>query len=54
MNKLVDEYNNNYQCSTGKKSIYADCSVLTEEIELSHKATKYKVEESGLLGIRNI
>ena len=40
LNKLVDEYNNTYQGSNGKKSIHADYQALTEETELSHKATK--------------
>ena len=46
LNKLVDEYNNIYHCSIGKKSIYADYSALTEETELSHKATKFKAGDS--------
>ena len=54
LNKLVDEYNNTYHCSIGKNSIHADYSALTEEIDLSHKATTYKVGESGLLSTRNI
>ena len=31
LNKLVDEYNNNYHRSIGKKSIDADYYVLTEK-----------------------
>ena len=50
---LVDEYNNNYHRSIGKKSIHADYSVLTEEIELSHKLLILNlVTESRLLKIR--
>ena len=43
LKKLVDEYNNNYNCSTGKKSIHADCYTLTEKSESSHKAPESKV-----------
>ena len=43
LKKLVDEYNNNYNCSTGKKSIHADCYTLTEKFESSHKAPESKV-----------
>ena len=45
MNNLVDEYNNTYHLSSGGKPIYADYSALTREIESSHKAPKFKVEE---------
>ena len=51
-NKLVDEYNNNYHCSTGEKPIHADYSTLSEEMESSHKATKFKVVASGLHSIK--
>ena len=40
LNKLVDEYNNTYHCSIGKKPIDADYSALTES---SQKAPKFKV-----------
>ena len=43
LNKLVDEYNDTYHCFDDKKPIHADYSFLTEEIELSHKAPKFKV-----------
>ena len=44
MNKLVNEYNDNtYRHSIGKKGTDADYSVLTEEIEWSHKVPKLKV-----------
>ena len=36
LNKLVDKYNNSYHSSIGKKSIYANYSALTEEIETNH------------------
>ena len=36
LNKLVDKYNNSYHTCFGKKSIYADYSALTEEIETNH------------------
>ena len=41
LNKLVDNYNNNYH-SLGKKPINADYSVLSEKIETNPKATKFK------------
>ena len=43
LNKLVEECNNTYHCCIGKKPIYADYSALSEEIELRHKAPKFKV-----------
>ena len=43
MNELIDEYNNTYHRSIGKKSIDADYSALTEKIESSHEAYKFKV-----------
>ena len=43
LNKLVDEYNNTYHCSTGKKPIHADYSSLSKKIELNHKSPKFKV-----------
>ena len=43
MNKLVDEYNNSYHHSIGKKHVHADYSSLTEKSELSYKTTKYTV-----------
>ena len=45
MNNLVDEYNNTYHRSSGRKPIYADYSALTVEIESSHKAPKFNIEE---------
>ena len=41
--KLRDEYNNTCHCSLDEKPIDADYSALTEEIELSYKAPKFKV-----------
>ena len=35
LNELVDEYNNTYNYSIGKKLIQADYSALTEEIKTS-------------------
>ena len=43
LNKLVDEYNNSYYRSIDKKSVGADYSAFTEEIESIHKAPKFKV-----------
>ena len=45
LNKLVDEYNNTYHRSSGKKPRHADYSALIEEIDTSHKASKFKVGE---------
>ena len=45
MNKLVDQYNDNYHHSITKKSINADCSVLTEKIETNAEAPKFKVDD---------
>ena len=43
LNKLVDEYNNTFHRSIGKKATYADYSALPEEFESNHKAPKFKV-----------
>ena len=43
LNELVDEYNNTYHCSVGKKPIHADYFALTKEIELSQKSPKFEV-----------
>ena len=44
--KLVNEYNNTYHHSVGKKPIHAaDYSPLTEKIEWSHKASKLNVSD---------
>ena len=45
LNKLVDQYDNNYQYSINKKPINADSSALTEKIETNHKAPKFKVND---------
>ena len=42
-NKLVDECNNTYHGSIDEKSIHADYFALTEEIESTHKAPKFKI-----------
>ena len=47
MNNLVDEYNNTYRRSSGRKPINGDYSDLTGEIESGHKAPKFKVGEKG-------
>ena len=41
LNKLVDEYNNTYHNSIGKKSIHADSPALSEEFEWCLKAPKF-------------
>ena len=43
MHNLVDENNKPYHRLIGKKSVDADYSALTEEIESSHKAPNFKV-----------
>ena len=43
LNKLLDQYNNTYHHSIGKKPIDPDFSVLTEEIESNYKAPKFKI-----------
>ena len=43
LNKLVDEYNTTYRCSIGENPADVDYSGLTEKIELTHKAPKFKV-----------
>ena len=43
LNILVNQYNNNYRHSIGKKLVNAEYSVLTEKIETNPKASKLKV-----------
>ena len=43
LNKLVDQYNNTYHHSIGKKRINGDYSVLTEKIQTNPKAPESKV-----------
>ena len=45
LNKLVDEYNNSYHQSIHKNPIDADYSSLTEKVESSNKAPKFKVDD---------
>ena len=45
LNKLADEYNNSYHHPIDKKSVDADYSTLTEEIESIQKAPKLKVRD---------
>ena len=54
MNKLVDQYNNNYHRSIGKKPIDTDYSALTKEIESSYKVPKFKVRDTVRITIRSI
>ena len=42
LNKLVDQYNNTYTHSIGKKPINADHSVLTKKFDTNSKASKFK------------
>ena len=44
-NKLVDEYNNSYHRSIDKKLTVADCSDVTEKLQSSLKATKFKIRD---------
>ena len=43
INKLIDEYNNTYHYSVGKKTCYANYSSLTEDIGTNPQAPKFKV-----------
>ena len=45
MNKLVDQYNNNYHHSFNKKTINADYSALAKKIETNPKVIKFKVND---------
>ena len=45
MNELVDQYNNTYHHSNNKKPVNVDYSALTEKIETSHKAPKFKLND---------
>ena len=42
MNKLVNQCNNTYHRTSGKKPVNVDHSALTENIESSDKAPKFK------------
>ena len=44
-NKLVDEYNNSYHRSIDKKLTVTDCSDVTEKLQSSLKATKFKIRD---------
>ena len=53
LNKLVDQYNNNYHHSIGKKPSNADYTVLTKKNQTDPKAQSLKLMiESELLSIR--
>ena len=43
LNKLVDEYNNTYDHSVGRKPVDVDYSALAEERETNPKSPKFKV-----------
>ena len=49
LNKLVDQYNNNYHHSINKKPINVDYSTLTEKIKTNHKAPKFKVNDRVII-----
>ena len=52
LNKLVDEYNNSYHYSFDKEPIIVIFFVLSEEIESSHQALKFKASDrSGQLSL---
>ena len=46
MNKVVDKYNNTYHRFIGKKSVDANFSVLTKEIEANPKLPKFKIGDT--------
>ena len=55
LNKLVDECNNTYCHSIGKKSINAYYYALAEEIETNLKASKFKVgDRVRIINYKNI
>ena len=45
LNKLVDQYNNTYHHSIGKKPINANYSALTKKIETNPKAYRFRVTD---------
>ena len=45
MNKLADQYNNNYHHSFNKKTINADYSALAKKIKTNPKVIKFKVND---------
>ena len=45
MNKVVDECNNTYHGSIGKKHVNADYSALTKEMEMNPKSSKFKADD---------
>ena len=49
LNKLVDQYNNNYHYSVNEKSINTDYSAMTEKIQSNPKAPKFKVNNRILI-----
>ena len=46
-NKLVDQCNNTYHHSLGKKAINAGYSAFTEKVETNSKAPKFKVNDKS-------
>ena len=53
-NKLVDEHNNTYHRSIGKKNIDSDYSDLTEELETNPEPPTFKVGDSVRITNYNI
>ena len=49
LNKLVNQHNNTYHHSINKRPINADYSALTENIESSPKAPKFKVNDRVII-----
>ena len=46
LNKLVEEYNNNYHHSIGKKPVDTDYStIFNEDIKMNPKAPNFKVDD---------
>ena len=55
LNKLADQYNNNYHQSIGKNPINANYSGLTEKVKTNSKATKFEVNDRvGITKYKNI
>ena len=51
LNKLLDEYDNTYYRSVGKKPIDADYLDLTEEIESIYEAPKFRIGDRVRISI---
>ena len=45
LDRLVDEYNNNYHRSTSKKTVPPGCSTLPGEMESNNKAPQFHLDD---------